>query len=126
MSEISNFDLWRNGIWIDQNPSPTGELPRHVGCLRKVLLDFGYDKPEHLDLESAEEESRRLDYIAKIPMAEPERASFNFHLTRLQAIKRRVETLDKEAPWNWELVFVKRFFDTMLLQTGKAGEELGS
>ncbi len=126
MSEITNLDLWRNGIWIDQNQARTGVLPHHVERLRKVLLDFGYDRPEHLELDSAEDESRRLDYIAKTPMSELEQASFNFYLAQLQAIQRTVDKVEKEGPCNCEPVFSKRFFDTMLLQRGKAGAESGS
>ena len=121
MSGITTFDLWRNGILVDQAPARKGTLPHHVDALQTVLLDYGCDIPEGLKFKSAEYESRCLNDIAKaLDVHEPERASFNFHLTQLNDIKRKAEKLDKEGDCNWEPFFLKHFFDSLVFQTGKA------
>lgn len=112
MSGITTFDLWRNGILIDQNQSQNGALPHHVDELRNALLDYGYDIPEDLEFKSAEDEFRRLNDIANALDAYwPERASSNFRLTQLKDIKWKAEKLDKEGDCNWEPFFLRHFFD---------------
>ncbi|KAK4119727.1 hypothetical protein N657DRAFT_248054 [Parathielavia appendiculata] len=127
MSEITKFDLWRNGILIDQNQAQKGALPHHIDGLRNALLDYGRDTPEHLEFQSTDDESRRLNDIAKaLNVYESERASFNFRLTQLKDMKRKAEKLDEDGDCNWEPFFLKYFFDTLLYQTGKADEESDS
>ncbi|KAL2130237.1 hypothetical protein VTI74DRAFT_6714 [Chaetomium olivicolor] len=127
MSGITKLDLWQSGISIDQNQAQKGALPHHVDELRNTLLDYGCDIPEHLVFKSAEDESRRLNDIAKVLyVSESERASINFCLTQLKDIKWKAEKLDKDGDYNWEPFFSKHFFDTLLYQMGKAGAKSDS
>jgi hypothetical protein len=124
MSGITTLDLRRNGIIVDQDQTQQRAFPHHVDELRNDLLDYGCDIPEHLEFKSAEDESRRLNDIAKaLNGHEPERASFNFHVAQLKDIKRKAEELDKEAHCSWEPFFLQHFFCTSLYQTGKTDEE---